>query len=100
MSASNYAVCPRCTRRAQKAAQDALAKAQEAYGQVGAGEYERLRSEAQELFQATPGYKFREDYEVYGADSGAVVVSYGGSCEACGLSVSFTHTVPIPGVAE
>ncbi len=46
------------------------------------------------------GYRaneFREDYEVYGAETGTVTVEYNGECQRCGLKLSFTTEHPIPG---
>lgn len=34
---------------------------------------------------------FREDYEIYGAEDGTVMVSYGGSCTTCHLTLDFKH---------
>jgi hypothetical protein len=43
---------------------------------------------------------FREDYEIYGAETGTVTVSYSGECTECHLKLSFTEDHPIPGVAS
>lgn len=43
---------------------------------------------------------FREDYEIYGAEDGAVIVSYSGVCEECNLRLQFETTTPIPGVED
>jgi Na+-transporting NADH:ubiquinone oxidoreductase subunit NqrF len=89
MSASNWAECHGCTVKAQRKAEESLAAAQASYGKVSAEEYERLRSQAQELFQVKPEQTFREDWEIYGAETGTVTVSYSGGCSKCGASASF-----------
>lgn len=97
MSASSYAACPRCTARAAARAQELLDAAADAYGKVGPSEYADMVSAASAA-AVLPGNveTFREDYAVYGAETGTVTVSYGGSCEKCGLSLSFTSQHPIP----
>ena len=42
------------------------------------------------------GNDFREDYEIYGAETGTVTVSYHGECQRCGLKLVFESTHPIP----
>ncbi len=34
-------------------------------------------------------YNFREDYEIYGAETGIVKVRYGGHCTSCDSGVDF-----------
>lgn len=94
MSASSYAACPRCTARAAARAQELLDAAADAYGIAGPGEYADMVAAASAA--ALPGRTFREDYAVYGAETGTVTVSYGGSCEECGLALNFTSQHPIP----
>ena len=100
MSADNWAQCPRCVKRHEKALREGAARVAEAYGKVPLEEWDRMRdwqSEAEsELIRET----FREDYEFYGAEDGEVVASYSGSCSECGLSLSFTDRHPIEGVDE
>lgn len=90
MSASNYAACPRCTARARKEQEAAMARL------AAAG----LDDGTFNLTVRPVGPTFREDYEIYGADSGTVHVGYSGRCETCGLSVDFDHDHEIPGVTE
>lgn len=45
------------------------------------------------------GYRnneFREDYSIYGAETGTVTVEYRGECHRCGLVLEFTTEHPIP----
>lgn len=90
MSASNWAVCPRCLRRSVDEQEAAMARL------TAAG----LNDGSFTLTVRPAGPTFREDYEIHGADRGTVKVSYGGTCEACGLSVEFDHEHEIPGVDE
>ena len=101
MSANNYATCPRCTARAVKKAAELMEEAEAAYGQASPQEYYAKITEANKA-ATLPGnvYTFREDYEIYGAKDGTVVVDYGGSCDKCGLSLSFKDEHPIPGATD
>lgn len=89
MSASNWSACPRCTARAEKEQEAAMAKLAEA-GLDGKFT----------LTITTAGNTFREDYEIYGATEGTVHVGYSGSCDKCGLRLDFSHDHDIPGVTE
>jgi hypothetical protein len=40
--------------------------------------------------------RFREDYEIGGAETGTVTVSYRGECQQCGLLLEFKAEHPIP----
>jgi hypothetical protein len=99
MSASNWAVCPRCLARAKAAEARKLAGVMASYGKVPVAEFDAARA-AIEPVHPRDLAAFREDYEITGAEDGAVTVSYGGSCGTCGLSLSFSETRPIPGVDE
>ena len=41
--------------------------------------------------RATHDSSFREDYEIFGAQSGEIEVHYKGRCKACGLGIAFTE---------
>lgn len=99
MSASNYAVCPRCLRRAREARAAELLKITESYGKVSPVEYLKAVSAVSEVSR-DDYYTFAEYYEIYGAEDGTVTVDYGGSCTRCGLSLSFKDEHPVPGVGE
>ena len=98
MSADAWRHCPRCTAREQQRLDAEEARVDELYGQVPVDEFARMRAtltaerEAFGQRQAT----FREDYEIFGAEDGRVHVTYGGSCQKCGLSLSFSETHEIP----
>jgi hypothetical protein len=94
MSADNWAVCPRCLDRAKAESEARFQAAFDAYGKVPAAEYERLRAEAQAPVDEDSFETFREDYEIYGAKSGTITVSYSGHCQTCGLNIDFKHEHP------
>lgn len=95
MSASNWAVCPRCFSRARAAEAEQLAAVMATYGKVPVEEFDQARAAV-----TTPSPEdfctFREDYEIFGAKEGTVVVDYSGSCRQCGLELSFTDKHPLP----
>jgi hypothetical protein len=91
VSADNWAICPRCVARARAEHEARFQAAVDAYGTVPAEEYERLRAEAQRPFDEGDFQTFREDYEIYGAAEGTVVVSYSGHCSVCALGLDFKY---------
>ena len=94
MSASNWAVCPRCVIRATRDHDQRLGAVMDTYGTVPVEDFDRARSQIEEVHPQDYA-TFREDYEIYGAATGVVTVSYGGSCSTCGLSLSFKHEHPL-----
>lgn len=38
--------------------------------------------------------RFREDYEIWGAEDGEIRISYEGECQECHLRVTFQHAIP------
>lgn len=94
MSASNWAVCPRCVERAKNESAERFLAAFNAYGNVPAEEYEELRTAAQVKVDDEVFTTFREDYEIYGASTGTITVSYSGHCETCGLGLDFKEEHP------
>ena len=95
MSADNWAQCPRCAFRRRTAICDLLAKAAQAYGSVPVTEFDQMRKAAADLECQPIEPTFREDYEISGAEDGEVVVSYSGSCNRCGLNLTFDHFHPL-----
>lgn len=99
MSASNWARCPRCTEQAEADFRARDAAIQASYGQVPVHEFDAARRDLaadRAAFERRPE-TFREDYEIYGAAEGEIVVDYSGHCEKCGLGLDFKDTHPIPG---
>jgi hypothetical protein len=99
VSASNWATCPRCLARAKKAEADHLAAVMATYGEVPVEEFDQARA-AIEPVNVRSYATFREDYEIYGAPTGTVTVSYGGSCGVCGLALAFKDVRPIEGADQ
>lgn len=96
MSADNWARCPRCaTRRETTLVEDS--KALEAdYGVIPAVEWMERKAALDNAISTPQEITLREDYEFYGAEDGAVQVSYSCGCDECGLRFSFQETYPIP----
>lgn len=102
MGADNYANCPRC-QKALDGTVDLLARRiAEGYGKVSVAEWADLQNRlAEAVVKAQAGSQtFREDYKIYGAADGDVVVGYSGRCSECGLHLTFTDHHPIPEVVE
>jgi len=53
-------------------------------------EFDRLRREADTPIDHEALRTFREDYEVYGAETGEVTASYSGRCSVCDVGLDFT----------
>lgn len=94
MSADNWAICPRCQRDHAKTIEAAQEKARAAYGTLPVEEYERLAVEAQVIAKSEVERTFREDYEIYGAEDGTIIVSYSGHCQNCNLGLDFKDERP------
>lgn len=99
MSADNWAICPNCVTKARAAAERQRAAAVESYGNVTADEFQARLAAVKDV-RPEDFRTFREDYEIYGAEEGAVTVSYSGSCSTCGTSLQFTDHHAIPGEAS
>ena len=97
MSADNWAICPRCVKRAEAARAQQVAVTGASYGKVPEQEYAEAVAAIKDV-RAADYQTFREDYEIYGAEDGAVTVDYSGNCGTCGLSLDFKVRKPIPGV--
>lgn len=90
MSASDWKTCPRCVRRAGAVREQARAAVQETYGKVPSAEF-LAALEAVPPAPRVTEQNFREDWEIYGAETGTVHVDYSGNCTECGLHLHFTH---------
>lgn len=91
MSADNWAICPRCTDLREKEIEKAQSDLDASYGQVPLAEFDDMRATVRKMREASLRSTFREDYEIYGAEEGAVRVDYHGQCSTCGLSLKFQH---------
>lgn len=97
MSANNWAICPRCMRRAYQNADRELSAVMASYGKVSVEEFNRTRDSVKSVREED--YRtFREDYEIYGAEIGTVQVGYSGNCGVCDLTLNFNDEHPIGGV--
>lgn len=98
MSADNWAQCPRCASSGTAKLQAREAAIQASYGVVPVADFDEARraleAEKAAFERRTP--TLREDYEIYGADTGVVTVSYSGHCGECGLRLNFNEEHPIP----
>jgi hypothetical protein len=88
MSADNWAICPRCLKRARAAHDVAVEAVKQSYGNVSIEEFDAARAAILDVDPESLR-TFREDYEFYGAESGKVVASYSGNCDNCDLSLNF-----------
>lgn len=88
MSAANWDICPVCKARAEEEWAQRVAEHAASYGVVDARTFTTTATPL-ESGMPRPERTFREDYEIYGASSGTVMVSYSGSCTKCGLSIDF-----------
>lgn len=95
MSASNWAICPRCLKRERERIAELQERASKGYGALPLAEFDVLRAEAAKPLDEEKFRTFREDYEFYGADEGTA--TYGGSCSVCKVELAFKHEHPIPG---
>ncbi|SKM38819.1 Uncharacterised protein [Mycobacteroides abscessus subsp. massiliense] len=103
MSANNWTTCYACQTRHADANDERIAEQrkliEDAYGQVPQEEYDGLRGRVEsaiaEIEAAPLSQTFREDYEIHGAETGVVTVSYGGSCTVCGYGTAFEEQHPI-----
>jgi hypothetical protein len=97
MSADNWAVCPRCKLNEENAIKALDYRIEKEYGKISIDDFLVLRNEAQQRREGLPLQKatFREDYEIFGAEDGAIEINYSGSCKCCGLSMKFTDYRPM-----
>ena len=106
MSADNWTTCKHCkdTRRADHdfATADLRKRIADDYGKVPLEEWEEARRQLADLeagiafFEKSEAnyFTFREDWEIDGAETGTVTVTYWGRCSVCGYGVKFTHEQP------
>lgn len=104
MSADNWTTCYACRTKRDSDIAEQIGKEQKrlehAYGAIPQDEYDALQAHVGATIAAIGNSllekTFREDYEIYGAETGVVTVSYGGSCTVCGYGTSFEDQHPIP----
>jgi len=100
MSADNWAACPNCLNIRKAAVKAAQAELDASYGSISLREYKAkeaaVAAARRELDEWEYRPTFREDWEIYGAETGTVSVDYSGSCSTCGYGTHFTYEHPIP----
>jgi hypothetical protein len=94
MSADNWAACPRCLTDAETEAAKRVRDVADAYGKVPEDEYMAMLAEVNSASVAQPPEDFREDYEIYGAETGTLTITYGGECQKCFLKLNYKHEIP------
>ena len=92
MSADNWAVCPKCKEKAERAQAKLLSRVETDYGKIAASEYLELVEQSQQPVEEL--HTLREDWEI-GIWKGEFRISYGASCKECGFSHSFEHKQPV-----
>lgn len=96
MSATNWAVCPRCYDNLYLGTEKRNQEINSLYGKIPLEEFTKLQKEAasppsmQDLPESS--YTFREDYEIYNAESGCLVIDYHGQCTKCNLRFVFNDS--------
>lgn len=96
MSADNWAQCPKCLAEAAEEIEAMEKNVRDAYGNVDVDTFDDMRNDLATLCDAQNEYNFkrtfREDYEFYGADEGALHISYRGGCTVCDCSLTIDET--------
>ena len=120
MSADDWSVCPRCKNEAVRAAEELQQEADSLWGAdriLWQMAHDKAQAAVADLRNWDTGNSeehctFREDYEIYGAETGTITVVYRGCCtrsyaeqvaqtpytkaSGCGARLEFTHEHPIP----
>lgn len=91
MSADNWAVCPRCLKRAEAERDKLERKVQDAYGKLPKDEYLALVKKAEQP-QKPLDHTLREDYEQGTDEDGEYSVNYTCSCSKCGYAAQYKYS--------
>lgn len=89
MSADNWAICPKCKKKAEEETTESTREARAAYGAKGEQEYRALLQRSQEpvAIQAT-----LSEYFDIGIDrQGRFSINYSAGCETCGFKYDYRH---------
>lgn len=97
VSADNWAVCPRCKKNEENDIRALDLRIEKEYGKISIDDFLVLRNEAQQRREGLPKQEasFREDYEIFGAEDGAIEIHYSGHCKFCDLTLEFTDYRPL-----
>lgn len=92
MSADRYSACPRCRHNLEQQPKDLQETAALTYGKADQKRYDEVREQLLVANAALSSMRetFREDWELYGTQSGTLTVQYHGECSVCGLKLEFT----------
>lgn len=85
MSADNWAVCPRCLHEAGQRLEALQEHVRAQYGKVPMEEWDEISTALTEEVDEEKYQTFREDYEIFGAETGVLQIRYKGRCTFCGL---------------
>lgn len=99
MSATNWAICPKCKIENDKTNAKRITDAEKHYGKVSSKKYMALRSEARNstVFEET----LREEYQIYiNEDNGKFTVFYHGCCEVCQFEYKYEYTEKVIKISE
>jgi len=99
MSASNYAVCPKCNIKHEEDIKKAQTNVDNFYGKVSPQEYLELIQIKNQLVNQDEQTHLREDYEFYTHD-GILEIIYACTCDICHQSYSFNKTINLTEVME
>jgi hypothetical protein len=97
VSADNWAVCPECLKQAYAEHEELQGQVVDSYGKIPIEEFDALRAKVAEGVDVESLKTFREDYEIYGAETGIIKVRYSGTCQACKCGVDFEFEKPVKG---
>ena len=83
MSADNWAECPACSQKRERKIRDEEARVSSLYGVAPFEEFDAARQNLEKMRLVKIEHTFREDYEVYDAETGLVKFTYTGRCTVC-----------------
>ena len=90
MSASNWAICPRCQQILTQELEDKQAKIRDGY--IPEQEFFKLLEDAK-LLESALETTLREDYEIYMEFTGHLYVNYRCSCRVCEWHYEYQRSI-------
>jgi hypothetical protein len=95
MSADNWTTCPRCSDARVDELQAAEKALKDSYGKVPLHEFVAARESLHDKFLVPLNQNWREDYEIFGAETGLLEIHYEGRCAVCKHSYKYNHAIDI-----
>ena len=92
MSAENWAICPVCKAKNDKANAKRILDAEKKYGKIPSEDYIALAKEVSTPIEIEE--TLREDYGIGVDEVGVFYVDYECRCEKCGSRYTFKHAEP------